>query len=551
MNIANLIGHFHPLLVHLPIGILIFGVLVAIVSRFERWSTLQPFLPFILFWGALSAITSCVTGYLLSLSGDYNADLLEKHQWTGIVLAAVSTAAWAFHRFYKNKNTVWHVVSVLGIGGLLVVVGHYGGSLTHGVDYLTEGVFVRKDSFGEKVKKPKLLENAADSLQNQQIQALLNPTISQKDSALLKQPPLNKGDKNGIQPLISTIRTTLTVPENPVFIYKDLIQPILQQRCYNCHGANKSKADLRLDSPEFIRQGSENGAIIEAGNAEKSNLYRGLVLPLEDDKHMPPEGKPQLTAQQIQLIRFWIEHGASFDKSVQELAGGSNKSLPAFSQNLNTSQSSSKALSVPPTITTKIDGTEKVIGQNEKPLEKREDMEPVILQQTVAAANPADVQRLTQQNVLISNFGEKSNYVMVNFVNVKNYNSTLLDDLQSLQNQLVRLKLSNQPVTDNDLLKISKLKNITRLNLEKTTITDAGLLHLKNLPNLEQLNIYGTNITDKGLDALAACKNLKVLYLWETKTTEQGIANFSKKMGQSVKIEMGGVKFQKLDTLKK
>ena len=547
MNIANLIGHFHPLLVHLPIGILVLSVLVSMASRFERWRALQSFVPFILFWGALSAIASCVTGYLLSLSGDYNVVLLENHQWTGIALAAISTAVWAFHRFYKNQNSIFNTFSVLVIGGLLMVVGHYGGSLTHGVGYLTEGVF-------EKAKKPKTLEKSADSLQNKQIQALLSPAILQKDSLkdidFSNKTPLNNVGKNGVLPIIPTNETTPTVAENPVFIYKDLIQPILEQRCYNCHGANKSKADLRLDSPEFIRQGSENGAIIEAGNAEKSNLFIGLVLPLEDDKHMPPEGKSQLTAQQIQLIHFWIEHGASFDKTVQEL-GANNKNIASSSHNPEIGREVSKTIAVSPTVISKNTPTEKVIVQAETLAIKREDMEPVILQQSVAAANPSDMQRLTKQNVLISNFGEKSNYVMVNFVNVKNYNSTLLDDLQSLQNQLIRLKLSNQPVTDNDLLKISKLKNITRLNLEKTAITDSGLVHLKNLPNLEQLNIYGTQITDKGLEALAACKNLKVLYLWETKTTAQGIANFSKKMGQGVKIEMGGLKFQKPDTLKK
>ena len=141
MNFANLIGHFHPLLVHLPIGILVLGILVAFISRFERWETLQPFLPFILFWGALSAVASCITGYVLSWSGDYNADLLEKHQWTGIALAAVSTGAWASDRFYKKQNTIINTLSWLCIGGLLLVVGHYGGSLTHVNGYLTEGVF--------------------------------------------------------------------------------------------------------------------------------------------------------------------------------------------------------------------------------------------------------------------------------------------------------------------------------------------------------------------------------------------------------------------------
>jgi uncharacterized membrane protein len=564
MNFANLIGHFHPLLVHLPIGILILGIVVAIASRFERWHNLQSFLPFILFWGALSAIASCITGYVLSWSGDYNADLLEKHQWTGIALAVVSTGAYALDRFYKKQNNLISTLSWLSIGGLLLVVGHYGGSLTHGKGYLTEGVF-------EKPKTAKTVEKTTDSLQNSQINALLMPSVSTNDTGKMMNIAVPKAldniDKYNIPQPISPSNNSLgqapTAVENPVFIYKDLIQPILEQRCYSCHGPNKSKADLRLDSPEAIRQGGESGSILVVGNAEKSTLYSYLILPLEDDDHMPPEGKPQLTEQQIQLIRFWIEKGASFDKSVQELAGGSKKNIPpsvsaASKPVLSSAEVPKTTLPItnPSTNYNQNDSkngsrTEKVIVQGALPEVKRVDIEAAILQQTVTAPNPVDLQRLTKQLIQVSNFGEKSNYVMANFVNVKNYNSSLIDDLQSIQNQLIRLKLSNLPITNNDLLKISKLKNITRLNLEKTAITDEGLVHLKNLPNLEQLNIYGTSVTDKGLEALMSCKNLKTLYLWETKTTEKGIENFNKMMQNKVKIEMGGVKFHKPDTLKK
>lgn len=139
---------------------------------------------------------------------------------------------------------------------------------------------------------------------------------------------------------------------------------------------------------------------------------------------------------------------------------------------------------------------------------------------------------------------------MANFVNVKNYDISFLDNLKSIENQLVRLRLSNQPVKDDDLKKVAALKNITRLNLEKTLITDAGLAHLKDMPNLEQLNIYGTNITDKGLAHLSNCKSLKVLYLWGTKTTPQGIENLQKIL-RGLQIDTGGVKFIKQDSTKK
>jgi uncharacterized protein YjbI with pentapeptide repeats len=157
--------------------------------------------------------------------------------------------------------------------------------------------------------------------------------------------------------------------------------------------------------------------------------------------------------------------------------------------------------------------------------------------------------QLKEKNIIVSSFGEASNYLMVNFVNVKNYSSLLLDDLQNIKNQLVRVRLSNQPVQDADIKKLSSYKNITWLNLEKTAITDAALTHLKDLPNLEQVNLYGTNITDKGLLDLAKCSHLKVVYLWQTQTTTAGIAQLKKAL-PNVQIEAGGFKFAKPDTPK-
>jgi uncharacterized membrane protein len=322
MNVTNLIGHFHPLLVHLPIGILVLSILVSFVSRFERWVALQSSVSFILFWGSFTAVFSCISGYLLSLNGDYDTVLLQKHQWTGIALALVSTLAWLFQRFSKKENKVFQAFLGLALGGLLVVVGHYGGSLTHGTGYLTEGVF-------EKIEKPKMLEKMTDSLQNSVLQTALNAPILPKDSPKTRveihktasQNPIILKDKTVSQVgkmTISTPLETSLIVEKPVFIYQDLIKPILEQRCYSCHGAHKSKGDLRLDSPEFIKQGGENGVVLVAGNSEKSSLYTSLLLPVEDDAHMPPEGKPQMTEQQIQLIRFWIEKGAFFDKTIHE-----------------------------------------------------------------------------------------------------------------------------------------------------------------------------------------------------------------------------------------
>src|SRR4051812_46420077 len=61
------------------------------------------------------------------------------------------------------------------------------------------------------------------------------------------------------------------------------IQPILADRCYSCHGPEKQKGDLRLDSPAAIRKGGKNGVALVAGDPAKSTLYSLTLLPAGDD----------------------------------------------------------------------------------------------------------------------------------------------------------------------------------------------------------------------------------------------------------------------------
>ncbi len=118
---------------------------------------------------------------------------------------------------------------------------------------------------------------------------------------------------------IATITATLTVSvaaQNPsqsaqtaVDFSRD-IQPILQANCYECHGAKKTKAHLRLDSAAGIVKGGETGPIIVPGKSEQSLMVR-RILGLDGDDRMPKDEDP-LSAQQIALIRSWIDQGAKW-----------------------------------------------------------------------------------------------------------------------------------------------------------------------------------------------------------------------------------------------
>ena len=88
------------------------------------------------------------------------------------------------------------------------------------------------------------------------------------------------------------------------------VSAMFEKACFNCHGEEKQKAKLRVDSVEGILKGSENGKIVEVGKSEKSSLVH-TVAGLVEDMMMPPEGKADpLTKEQIALLRAWIDQGA-------------------------------------------------------------------------------------------------------------------------------------------------------------------------------------------------------------------------------------------------
>lgn len=82
------IGRFHPVLVHLPIGFLLIAALLEIGKRIGK-SVSDSSITFILFWSSIGATMACIAGYLLSLGGGYDEELLSDHQWQGIGVAVL------------------------------------------------------------------------------------------------------------------------------------------------------------------------------------------------------------------------------------------------------------------------------------------------------------------------------------------------------------------------------------------------------------------------------------------------------------------------------
>ena len=96
--------------------------------------------------------------------------------------------------------------------------------------------------------------------------------------------------------------------------YDKDIKPIFQKSCIKCHGPEKQKGKLRLDSLDAVLKGGEDGKVVVAGDSAGSMLVHNVAHIGDEDDYMPPpdnkDNIPPLTKEQIGLIRAWIDQGA-------------------------------------------------------------------------------------------------------------------------------------------------------------------------------------------------------------------------------------------------
>ena len=250
-------GQFHPLLLHLPIGMLVIVLLMEVISRY-RGRKSHATMP--LFMATLTAIGAVVFGYFLMRSSDYPADAIDAHLWSGVIFTVVLIWALFFKLRYNETGrgqwTYWGflIISVL----LMFAAGHYGGVITHG-DPMDEAPWRKKD---KKVDRP---------------------------------------------------------PADDRLVYEHVVVPILEEKCYKCHGAKKKKGHLRMDTYEAMLEGGDEGECLVPGDLEKSLMIELIHLPEDDDDRMPPEGKPQLTVEELLVIEWWITIGAPQQTKLTDL----------------------------------------------------------------------------------------------------------------------------------------------------------------------------------------------------------------------------------------
>lgn len=111
-----------------------------------------------------------------------------------------------------------------------------------------------------------------------------------------------------IRTLIAIALATCATAADDLWTAK--VQPLLAARCVECHGPQKAKHKLRLDSIDgVLKGGSELGAAAIAGKPDESPLIKVVTMKRGEELAMPPKGEA-LTAEEIAVLKEWIKAGA-------------------------------------------------------------------------------------------------------------------------------------------------------------------------------------------------------------------------------------------------
>jgi hypothetical protein len=253
-------------------------------------------------------------------------------------------------------------------------------------------------------------------------------------------------------------------------------------------------------------KGGKNGIVLVPGKAAESDLMKRIALPREDEDHMPPKEKPQLTEKEIALLHWWVTTGASFDKKVSQLEQP-EAIKPVLTALQHAPEAKQVATDVP-----------------------AEPVEP---------ADEAALQKLRALGVVVMPVARNNNYLFANFVTATAISNNDLKLLLPLKQQLVWLKLGSTPITDAALAIVAQCERISRLQLEHTAITDTGMQYLRGLKQLEYLNVVDTKVTAAGLLYLKELDKLKTVYCYQARVRAEDWGALKKALPK-VNIDSGG-----------
>jgi mono/diheme cytochrome c family protein len=345
--------------------------------------------------------------------------------WGGVMLSLVCWLCWLLNTRVREAGKGYVTALALGVG-LVAWTGYRGGQLALGPDHLTEHM------------------------------------------------PQELRDVLGVE---NSVVSASSVDINT--FYGARIQPIFTARCISCHGPNKHKGKLRLDSYGALMRGGKDGPVIQIGNTQGSDLFRRIRLPASHDDFMP-KGKQPLSADQVKAIELWIAAGAS-----ETLAVDGIKNAPS--------------------------------GSAVQAEVKFEEINPEAVAKLRSAIAPAVSQLQTQfPNVLDYDSRGSADLRLNASILGGKFGDRELEAFAPVAEHIVAADFSRTAITDHSADTIAAMKRLRVLRLADTHLTDATLLHFKSLNQLESLDSYDTPITPAVLPMIAKLPRLSHFYAGQT-----------------------------------
>jgi hypothetical protein len=252
--------------------------------------------------------------------------------------------------------------------------------------------------------------------------------------------------------------------------YTIRVAPVLEEHCVSCHGKDRQKAKLRLDSYAAILRGGKHGPVIKRGDLRDSELYSRITSPLSSDKTMPPSSKPPIPAGDVTIIRLWIAGGASGVQPATQIKGA------------------------PPPVS-KV----RFLEVDEAAVEK------------ARAGRTQLVRRLQQQYPGVINYESRmsANLELNASLMGTAFGNADLKEFASVSDHIVWADLSGTALSDGAIELILAMVNLRVLRANDLRLTSSTLVALGALKALRSLTVVGTPIAAESVTELRA-KGIKI-----------------------------------------
>lgn len=462
----NFVGRFHPLIIHMPIGLISLALIIEVASFFKSFAYLQRSQNFVLWLCLLSGIVATLFGYFLMAAEDFAGHAMDMHLYFG--LAVVVCSLFALISSVKGRlrfQRLWVGASMIACAA----AGHFGGAMVHSPEYLTEHA-------------PAALVPLLD--------IGLNPGGESEEATPSQE-----------------------VPVGEQLVYENFITPMMAGTCNECHDANKTKGKLRTDTHEFLLAGAEGSdfTTVDPENAEESELVFRSQLPRDDDEAMPPDGDP-LTTEELQILRAWIDAGATRELTVADL--GAEMEAPAVTL-----------------VALYTDSEEAPVAGKVASLSVWDTLEPEEQAQRLDDVKAAaEIYRFSVMPI-----SAEDDRLRINVINAsKEFGDEQVALLEPVAERIVWLDLARSQITDAGMGTIGGMSNLERLHLENTAVSDDGIAELTGLSNLEYLNLYNTKVGNGIFDTFATLPKLRKAYVWQTEVEAGAARSFE----SSVNLEV-------------